>query len=315
MKYHQLTSGERYMLHALRLQGCCNAEIARKLGRHRSTIGRELRRNRRIGRYLPAEAQEMTQGRRWKSRRRWYFADWQLGLAIRLIRQDWSPEQVADWLKKHRILSISHQTLYRYIWYDRVYGGTLYKHLRQADKQRRKRYGSTDSRGVMGGKRHISQRPNSADTRSRVGHLEIDTVLGSEDQHCVVTLVDRKTKFTLFGKLKARTTAELNRRVIELINKTPRSIRTITADNGTEFHQYTAVEKATNVSFYFCDPYHSWQRRLNENTNGLIRQYLPKGKSMANLSQRDCDRIADKLNTRPRKTLGYKTPEQCYASN
>jgi IS30 family transposase len=313
MKYHQLTSGERYMLHALRLQGCNNAEIARQLGHHRSTIGRELKRNRRIGRYRPDEAQEMTQGRRWKSRRRWYFADWQLGLAIALIRREWSPEQAANWLKQHRIVSISHQTLYRYIWYDRICGGTLYKHLRQADKRRRKRYGAADSRGVMSGKRHISQRPESANNCSRVGHIEIDTVIGSDDQHCIVTLVDRKTKFTMIGKLKARTTAELNRKVIQLIKRQPRIIRTITADNGTEFHQYHVIENATQATFYFCDPYHSWQRGLNENTNGLIRQYLPKGKSMADLSQRDCDRIAHKLNTRPRKTLGYKTPEQCYA--
>ena len=314
MNYHQPTSGERYMLHALRMQGCNNAEIARQLGRHRSTIGRELKRNKRIGRYRPDEAQEMTQGRRWKSRRRWYFSDQQLSLAIRLIREEWSPQQVSDWFKRHRIFSISHQTLYRYVWYDRVYGGTLYKHLRQGGKKWRKRYRSADSRGVMAGKRTLCERPLGADNRSRLGHWEIDTVMGSHDGHCIVTLVERKTRYSLIGKLRARTTAELNGKVIKLIEREMRLVRTITADNGTEFHQFRKIESATHALFYFCAPYHSWERGTNENTNGLIRQYLPKGKTMAKVTQRDCDRIAKKLNTRPRRVLGVKTPEECYAA-
>ena len=314
MSHHQLTSGERYMLHALKMQGYTNADVARELGCHRSTIGRELKRNRRIGRYRPDEADEMTRGRRRKSRRRWYFTDQELSLAIRLIREEWSPEQVSDWFKRHRILSISHQTLYRYIWYDQFYGGTLYKHLRQAGKRRRKRYRSADSRGIMSGKRHISERPAGAANRSRFGHWEIDTVIGSTDSHCIVTLVERKSRYTIIGKLRARTTAELNRKVIQLIEREMLYVRTITADNGTEFHQFEKVENATGTRFYFCTPYHSWERGTNENTNGLIRQYFPKGKTMAKVTQRDCDKVAKKLNTRPRKILGVRTPEECYAA-
>lgn len=138
--------------------------------------------------------------------------------------------------------------------------------------------------------------------------------MGAWDKHCIVTIVERKTKYTIIGKLKARTTSELNKRVISLIRKQDRPVRTITADNGTEFHQYEQIEQATDTTFYFATPYHSWERGLNENTNGLIRQYLPKGKSMADLTQRMCEDIADKLNRRPRKTLDYKTPEQCYAT-
>lgn len=122
-----------------------------------------------------------------------------------------------------------------------------------APKACRKRYAAPDSRGVMGGKRHISERPDSASNRSRVAHIEIDTVMGSDDQHCVVTFVDRKSKYTMVGKLKARTTAELNRKVIELIQRERRTVRSITADNGTEFHQYQTIEDATNAMFYFCD--------------------------------------------------------------
>lgn len=315
MSYHQITSEERYMISALHLQGCSDARIAAQLGRHRSTIGREIRRNRcNDGAYRPSKAVSRTRFRRYASRRRWHFSDRQLQMVISLLKLNWSPEQIAGWLKRYRVFNISFETIYRYVWYDHFYGGHLYTHLRQAGKKWRKRYRAEDSRGVMPGKRHLSQRPLSAENRSRIGHWKIDTVIGANDRHCIVTMVERKTKFTLIGKLKARTTAELNRRVIQSINLQVRKVISITADNGTEFHTYKTIEKATHALFYFATPHHSWERGLNENTNGLIRQYLPKGKSMTDLSQRECDSIAQKLNRRPRKLLAYKTPEQCYAT-
>lgn len=315
MSYHQLTSDERYMIARLRMQRYSFAEIADVLDRDRSTIYREVRRNRcNDGKYRAFKADSRTRARRRESRRHWYFSDWELAFAISLIRQEWSPEIVSLWLRKHRILSVSHQTLYRYVWYDRASDGTLYTHLRQGGKRRRKRYGAPDSRGVMRGKRHISQRPPGAENRSRLGHWEIDTVIGANDGHCIVTLVERKSRYTIIGKLRARTTAELNRKVIELIKRDMHHVRTITSDNGTEFHQFTKIEDKTGTKFYFCTPYHSWQRGTNENTNGLIRQYFPKRKSMADVTQRDCDRVARKLNTRPRKVLDLKTPEECYAA-
>lgn len=314
MKYSQLTAEERYMLAALLWQGHNYSEIARKLGRHRSTIMREVKRNLcNDGAYRAEKADRRTRARRHQSRRHWHFADWQWRMVSSLIRLEWSPAQVATWLRKYRVFSISHETIYRFVWYDRFYGGDLYQHLRQAGKKWRKRYRSVDFRGVMPGKRHISERPAGAQHRSRFGHWEIDTVIGSHDQHCIVTLVERKTAFTLIGKLRARTTAELNRKVIQLIRQQHRPVRTITADNGTEFHQFREIEDATGVSFYFATPHHAWERGLNENTNGLIRQYLPKGQSMAHITQADCDAIAHRLNTRPRQRLRFLTPEQCYA--
>ena len=315
MKYHQLTSDERYMIARLLWQGYSVTDIAEYLDRHRSTIYREIARNRcNDGAYRYFKAQAKTQRRRRESRRRWYFTDQELSLAIRLIRQEWSPQQVADWFRRHRILNISHQTLYRYVWYDRFFGGNLYQHLRQGGKRRRKRYGTTDARGVMRGKRHISERPPGAENRSRFGHWEIDTVIGANDGHCIVTLVERKSRYTLIGKLSARNTDELNRKLIALIKTKMRLVKTITADNGTEFHQFRYVENKTGVRFFFCTPHHSWERGTNENTNGLIRQYFPKGNSMAGISQRDCDIVARKLNSRPRRVLGGKTPEECLAA-
>ena len=316
MSYHQITSEERYMISAMRLQGFCNGRIASQLGRHRSSIGREIRRNRcNDGDYRPSKADSRTRRRRRESRQRWQFSNRHLQMVATLLCLDWSPEQVSGWLRRHRIFAISHQTIYRFVWYDRFYGGRLYTHLRQAGKQRRKRYGSADSRGILPGKRHISERPPGAEHRTRFGHWEIDTVIGANDYHCIVSLVERKSRFTLIGKLKARTSAELNYRVTRLIARQPRAVRTLTADNGTEFHDYAQIEQTTGTRFYFATPHHSWERGLNENTNGLIRQYLPKGCSMTALTQRHCNAIASRLNRRPRKSMNFKTPEQIYATS
>jgi IS30 family transposase len=310
--YRQLTSGERYELSALRKQGLRPAAIARALGRHRSTVCREIRRNSsQDGAYRPSVAGEMTRGRRSRSHRNQHFTagDWRVVLPW--LAQDFSPEQVSGWLRRRRELSISHETLYNYIWEDRRRGGTLYRHLRGARKQRRKRYGQYDSRGRLAGKRPISERPPAAENRSRVGHLEGDTVLGT-DRHCLLTLVDRKTGFTWIGKLEARTVEATSRAAIRLINAAARTTRTVTVDNGTEFHGYKAIEAATAVTFFFATPHHSWERGTSENTNGLIRQYAPKRTSLPRLTQAACDRIAAKLNHRPRKRLGFRTPAECY---
>ena len=151
------------------------------------------------------------------------------------------------------------------------------------------------------------------ETRKQLGHWEIDTVLGAGSRDCVLSLVERKTGYLLLGKLRARTTAEVNQRATQLIRHQQRPVRTITADNGTEFHGFAAIEKKTQARFYFATPHHAWERGTNENTNGLIRQYLPKRQSMAHLTQWDCNRVAAILNNRPRKRLGYRTPEECYA--
>ncbi len=316
MKYRQLTSGERYELSALRKQGYCNAAIARALGRHRSTIGREVRRNSKPdGGYRPDVAGEKTRGRRRRSRQHWRFSEAEWALVIELLQEHWSPEQISGYLKRWGLLSISYETIYRFVWEDRATGGRLYDHLRQRPKRRRKRYGAYDSRGRLAGKRAIAERPPGAENRSRVGHFEGDTVMGSSsDTHCVLTLVDRKTGYVLIGKLTSRTVADTNRKAIALIRDAGRTVRTITVDNGTEFHGHEDIEMRTGSRFYFATPYHSWERGTSENTNGLIRQYLPKRVTMKHVTQQDCDRIAARLNRRPRKRLRYRSPEECYAS-
>lgn len=316
MSYHQITYAERYTLGQLRQRGESPAAIARVLGRHRSTIARELARNHtpRDGCYRPQLAEWYAQGRLSRSRchRRLGGPDW--ARVQTLLQEDWSPEQIAGRLRRDGVLQISHETIYRYVWADKAAGGTLYTHLRGARKQRRKRYGRYDSRGRLAGKRPITARPAHIAARTHLGHWEADTVLGAGPAGpCVFSMVERKTGFLLLGPLRQRTATYVNRRARALIAAQARPVHTITVDNGTEFHDYVALERATGTRFYFATPHHAWERGTNENTNGLIRQYLPKRQSMAHLTQHACDRIALKLNQRPRKRLGYRTPEECYA--
>jgi IS30 family transposase len=314
--YTQVTSEERFALSLLRRQGLGVRAIARVLTRAPSPVSREVRRNvwhedRRS--YLPGRAQSYTNHRRRRSRRNTRFtaADW-AEVEARL-RQDWSPEQIAGRLRRTGQLAISHETIYRHVWTDWRHGGTLRQHLRGARKQRRKRYGAYDSRGRVTGKRPLSERSVGAARRSRFGHWEGDTVLGNT-QHgaCIVTVVERKSGFTAIGRLRRRAAPEVNVRLWRLLAAQPRPVHSLTLDNGTEFHRYRALEARTAVACYFATPHHAWERGTNENTNGLIRQYLPKHTSMEHLTQRDCQRIADTLNRRPRKRLGFRTPEEVY---
>jgi transposase, IS30 family len=218
MRYHQLTSEERYALSALRKQGLSQAAIGRALGRHPSTISRELQRNsRKDGGYRPFTAGEMARGRLSRSRRNWQFDEQDWALVRSCLELCWSPEQIAGRLRRYRMLHVSHESIYRYVWHDKRHGGSLYLFLRGSRKQKWKRYRSYDSRGRMRGKRPISERPAGAENRSRVGHLEGDTVIGAFDRHCILTLVDRKTGYVMIGKLFGRTTAATNRRAASLI--------------------------------------------------------------------------------------------------
>jgi IS30 family transposase len=309
MKFKQLTPDERYMISAYRKAGLSVSQMAVEMNRHRSTIHREIKRHSRQGGiYRPSYAVTRALTRRSTARRGFKIHPDDLFVIKQLLRHKWSPEQISGTLTANACLSISHQTIYNYINWDRHEGGSLWKHLRQASKKRRKRYRSLDSRGVLPNKRHISERSELIDNRERIGDWEIDTVMGSGDKHCIVTMVERKTGYTLIGKLKSRTVDELNWVTRKLIRNHQDKMHTITADNGTEFHGYSDLEDDTDVTFYFATPYHSWERGTNENTNGLIRQYLPKGKSMAILSQKACNKIAFELNNRPRKRYGFLTP-------
>ena len=315
MKYIQLTSDERYMISRLKWQRFSQADIARILARCPSTISREIRRNATThdGVYRAEKAIQYTNARRSRSRRNRQFDALEFKQVIALLKRRLSPEQISGLLKKRRELSISTETIYAYIRHDRRSGGRLYCFLRQAGKRRRKRYRSPDSRGKLRHKRSIHERPPGATNRSRRGHWEGDTVMGAyATKPCVLTLVDRKTGFLMIGKLTDRTVESTNQRLRQLMARAPARFKTMTIDNGTEFHGYKDVEETSDTRFYFADPYHSWQRGSNENVNGLIRQYLPKGTSMEELNQHQCNAIATEINNRPRKRYGWKTPAELF---
>lgn len=314
MTYQQLTPDERYMIGQLRGQGCRPSEIARLMVRHRSTIGRELERNSietPKGRfYCVSKAQEKRNGRLRRSRRGPQHSAEDYALVRRLLLEQWSPEQIAGVLRGLNEVRISHQTIYRYIRRDWHAGGQLWQELRRRYKRRKRHYG-LERRGRLQGKPLIEERPQSVEDRHERGHYEGDTVQGANgEKACVVTVVERTTGWVLVGKSRNRTVKAVNRVLIELLRRSPLPVRTLTLDNGTEFHGYREVEHATGAQIYFARPHHPWQRGSNENTNGLLRQYWPKKASMAKLTQRHCDQIAYILNTRPRKRHGYLSPLQ-----
>jgi len=314
-QYIQLTQEERILMYYLRWQGLSYAKIAQQLGRNRPTIYREFERNschRVDGAYRPTKANARAISRRRKYRRNSHYTQADYNLVCTYIKQKWSPEQVRGYLSHQGLTVPSHETIYRYIWEDKANGGTLHKNLRQSIKQRRKRHNVQDSRGRLAGKRHISERPTSVETRRFKGHWEIDTVVSRASKDCIVTLNERKSGFVMIGKLRDRTTASLNQRTNMLINRNTNAFKTITADNGTEFNRYKTIESKSQVTFYFANPYHSWERGSNENLNGLIRQYIPRGTSMKSLTKQQCDRISAQLNARPRKRHHYKTPEEIF---
>ena len=313
MSYTHLNLVERCTLAGLHAAGRSDLEIGAFLGRSRTTIWRERRRNRAPydELYRAERADERAVARRRRARRNLRLGRVEWKRVERLLRAQWSPEQVAGYFRETGEMAISHETIYQYVWRDWAAGGRLHEHLRGARKQRRKRYRSKDSRGRLGGKRMIGERPRSVEGRRQIGHWEIDTVHGA-GRASVVTLVERKSGYVAIGKLAAVTVAETNAVTLALLRRHCGRMRTITADNGTEFHGYRELEAASGVKFYFATPHHAWERGTNENTNGLIRQYLPKRTNLSELTQKQCDAIADQLNHRPRKRHGYKTPHQCF---
>jgi len=315
--YRQLTREERYLIGAHLRVGTSLCEIARELDRHPATIGREIERNktRHDGAYRAEKAHSYARARLRKCRRVPRFSARDYAKVHRLLKEDWSPEQIASVLEQRGELSISVETIYKHLRQDRAGGGVLYRHLRIMPKFGRKRYGRPNSRGVLPGKRHISERPEEVERRKAIGHWEGDTVMGSDMRHCVLTLVERASGYAVIRKLTARNMAEATKAIKHFMARNWRWIKTITFDNGTEFHNYKALEAYFPVKCYFATPYHSWERGSNENFNGLLRQYLPKGMCMRSVTQAHCDYIANKINTRPRKRYGYKTPKELYAAS
>jgi IS30 family transposase len=285
-------------------------EIAAEVGVHPSTISRELKRNRGRRGYRPRQAQEKAQARKLSHIAvRIQPQTW--ALVERYLRQDWSPEQVSGWLGKERDVRVSHERIYQHIYRDKARGGDLHQHLR-CRKRRRKRYGAYERRGRLKNQRSIEQRPRVVARRRRLGDWEADTIIGQNHRQAIVSVVERKSKLTFLRKVERNTAEAIEQALTELLAPVAGKCHTITSDNGREFAHHEAIAAKLRAAFYFAHPYAAWERGLNENTNGLVRQYFPKRSDFSKITAEQVQRVMERLNNRPRKTLGFKTPNQVF---
>ena len=305
--YKQLTSEQRYTISVLLSKGLKKKEIAEAIGVSNSTITRELQRNsskRGVYKWEIAQKQAEKRSKRTSGNRAISKAIWS-SVKHYLVDEQWSPEQISGYLAKDGI-KISHETIYAWIREDKRNRGTLYKHLRHRLKHRKKYVGA--GRSCIINRKSIHERPAEADGK-RFGDLEMDTIVGPNNQQAIVTLVDRNTNMLFMKKLKyGKDAKNLALTVIEMLKPIKKKLKTITTDNGKEFSAHEIISEALGVDVFFTDPYSSWQKGAIENANGLIRQYIPKKVSFNDYDDKDIKDIEEKINRRPRKKLGFETP-------
>lgn len=310
MNYRQLAREQRYQINVLRKAGHNQTYIAALIGCHKSTISRELQRNRGRKGYRHHQADELAYDRRCRAyRSRIAWQTWQQ--VERLLRQDWSPDQISASLKREQQPSVSHEWIYLYVYADKRRGGTLHRHLRSQKKQR-KRYSGYIRRGQIPNRTSIEKRPQIVARKGRFGDWEVDTIVGARHQGGILSAVERKSKLVRLRKLETKGAAEMKDNTIALLAPLTARVHTITVDNGKEFCEHELIAAGLQARIYFAHPYASWERGLNENTNGLVRQYFPKKYEFASITSEDLQQVEDRLNNRPRKTLGYKTPNEVF---
>lgn len=308
--YRQLTQPQRYQIEGLLKAGYPHKHIALAVGVSPATISREVRRNGDQARYCGTAAQRSSDRRRrmaTKAHKRFRVIEEVVTQGLEL---KWSPEQISGLMRRASTLFVSHEWIYRFIARDKKQGGVLFRHLRQSHRKRRKRYGGQSWPHPIPNRVGIECRPKSIDLRETVGHWEADTVVGSQHRGVLVTLVERKSGFTLAAPLKRATAKATANAIVKLLRPYQPLVKSITYDNGREFSQHEKVAKALKCAGYFADPYSSWQRGTNENTNGLIRQYFPKGQPLNGISRSRVDEVVTDLNHRPRKRHDYRTPDE-----
>jgi len=311
--YEQLSQEERYQIYAYKQAGLSNISVAKKLKRNKSTIGREISRNKGLRGYQPKQAQKLCEIRHSSKEKHIRFTEEVHDCVVILLLEKWSPEQISGWLSKNKNYNISHQKIYDFVNQDKDEGGDLYKCFRQSNKKRRKRYSlKSATRGQIRDRVPITERPQVVEDKSRVGDWEGDTVVGKDHKGFIVTLVDRKSKLTLIEKVENKSAEVVAKAVTRALAPFKNETHTITFDNGKEFADHKKIAKDLDANIYFATPYASYERGLNENTNGLIRQWVPKKTDFREYNDEFFKNIQDALNNRPRKTLNYQTPWEIY---
>lgn len=326
MSYRQLTYIERYQITALRKAGHNQTMVACLLGVHKSTISRELRRNRGGRGYQAGQADVFARRRREQRATTPRLNDEVWQLVEDKLGQEWSPQQISGWLARHTLWRISHEWIYLYVYADKRRGGTLHTHLR-CQKKHRKRYGGRDRRGQMADshlKVSIEKRPAIVGKRARIGDWELDTIVGARSQTklredsglgqraALVSLCERKSRLTLLAKVEKATAQAVEQAIVSLLEPLQKQVFTLTSDNGREFSGHRQIAAQLQADFYFAHPYASWERGSNENTNGLVRQYFPKSSDLKEATPQALQKVMDRLNQRPRRCLNFDTPQEVF---
>ena len=310
MNYTQLTYEQRYQIAILKKAGHFQVEIAKLIGVNKSTVSRELRRNHGRRGYRPNQAHRLALERRVNKVITFITAEQWQRIEL-LLKKEWSPEEIGARLRMEGGRFVSHEWIYQYIYTDKANGGDLYTFLR-CQKKRKKRYGSNNRRGKIPNRIGIEKRPSIVDKKGRIGDWEGDTIIGKGHKGAIVSLVERKSKYTLLEKVAGKKAGLVANAEIRLLTPFKDRVHTVTKDNGLEFCDHVRVAKALEADMFFANPYASWERGLNENTNGLVRQYIPKSRKFNTVSHQEIDFIMHRLNHRPRKMLGYKTPHEVF---
>ena len=319
MGFKHLNYMKRCQILAFWKAGYKQEDIAKEVGVHQSTISRELNKNitfvrTKLGswQYKPDYAQGNARERHIKKRKKIKLTSEVAQFIREKIQSQWSPEQISGYAKKHGLFSIGKEWIYQFILKDKEKGGKLFLNLRHQNKRYRKRYGSPKRTGPIKNRRFIDERPKIIDERKRLGDWEIDTIIGKQQRQAVVSIVERLSKKTILKKVSRRSASFVTNATIEGLKTLSRAVHSITSDNGSEFAYHEMISKELDTEFYFAHPYSSWERGLNENTNGLVRQYLKKGSCFTDVHDDDLDKIANQLNNRPRKSLGFATPNEVF---
>ncbi len=312
-QYTQLTEAERYHIYTMKKQDYSNNKIAQGMGRDRSSIGRELRRN--VGKrgYRYQQANCMAMKRHAEKTKASKLTEELVKYITQKLTQRWSPEQISGRLKLDKGISLSPETIYQLIAKDKRQGGSLHQYLRHQGKPYKKRYGKADYRGCIPGRVDIDERPEVVNERSRVGDWEADLVIGKAHKGAIVTVAERCCRLYLAFPIVRKTAHLTTQAITTLLADFKEVVHTITYDNGREFNGHRDINDTLECDSYFAKPYHSWERGLNENFNGLLRQYFPKSMRLDKVSEQEVLSAVNEMNHRPRKCLGFKTPWEVFA--
>jgi IS30 family transposase len=313
--YQQLTYEQRCQISALKKRGSSQREIAAIIDTSQSTVSRELARNAGQKGYRYKQAQAKSDQRRAEAVKPTKMTAKMIAFVESKLRLEWSPEQISGWLLEDRKELLSHETIYLHIWANKREGGDLYTYLRRQGKKYDKRRNGKSTRGQIKNRVSIDDRPEIVDDKARIGDWEIDTVIGKGHSGALVTIVERVTNFTVSAQVDSKSANDVTQATIALLTPFKDVVHTITADNGKKCAYHEKISEELSADVYFAHPYSSWERGLNENTNGLLRQYFPKNTDLKTVSQMEVKRAVKRLNSRPRKNLEYKTPDQLMSAH